>query len=229
MPTIKFTDTTGKVPEQFYPKPASAFIPEWLKRLKPYGDDKKHRLFSSTRSNETAKKCPPMLDAVMAGYVIQTTEDFMVEQRNGLPFFYWSAGLGIEFHVASQIGTHSRSNHGVPKWLNPFSVQTPAGYSTLFVPPVNQDSPLMTPFSGMVDTDKFIIPINFPFVLTDPNFEGLIPAGTPLVQLIPIRREDWKHQVKSGMTEKIERAKRLKQSVFQYGYKMFFRTPKSYR
>jgi len=229
MPTIQFTDTTGTVPEQFYPKPASAFIPDWMKQLKPYGDDKKYRLFALHRSNETAKKCPPMLDAVMTGYVIQTTEDFMVEQRDGAPFFYWSNGLGVEFHVPSQIQTHSRSNQSVPKWLNPFGVQTPPGYSTLFIPPVNQDSPIVTAFSGMVDTDKFVVPINFPFLLTDPNFEGLVPAGTPMVQLIPIKREEWNNQVTSGMTEDIERAKRLKQSVFQYGYKMFFRAPKSYR
>jgi len=229
MNKIKFTDITGMVPEQFYPKPASAFIPEWLKQLKPYGEDKKFRTFKAHYSNETAKKCPPMLDAVMTGYVIQTTEDIMVEQRNGAPHFHWSHGLGVDFHVPSQISTHSRSQQSVPKWKNPFGVQTPAGYSTMFIPPVNQDSPLVMPFSGMVDTDTFIQPVNFPFLLTDPNFDGLIPAGTPLVQLIPVKREEWEHSVHSGTTEAIKRANRLKQSVFQHGYKMFFRSPKSYR
>ena len=165
----------------------------------------------------------------MTGYIIQTTQDIIVEQRDGAPFFHWSDGLGIEFHVPSQIATHSRSSQSVPKWMNPFGVQTPRGYSTMFIPPVNQDQAAFIPFSGMVDTDKFIQPVNFPFLLADPQFEGLVPAGTPLVQLIPIKRENWANKYHSGETEEIDRAKRLKNSVFQHGYKMFFRQPKSYR
>ena len=229
MPTIKFTDTTGLVPEQFYPKPASRFIPEWLKALKPYGEDKKHRQLSPHDSNRTAKKCHPMVDAAMTGYVIETTEDWIVEQTDQGAHFYWANGLGLDFHEPGQISTHSRSSEMVPKWMNPFAIETPAGYSTLFIPLVNQDNPVIVPFSGMVDTDSFIHNVNFPFLLRDPDFEGLIPAGTPLVQVIPVKRVEWTKAVHSGETDAITRSQRLSTSVFLNGYKMFFRKPKSYR
>ena len=43
----------------------------------------------------------------------------------------------------------------------------------------------------MVDTDKYPIPVHFPFLLKK-NFEGLIKQGTPIIQVIPFKRESWK-------------------------------------
>ena len=41
----------------------------------------------------------------------------------------------------------------------------------------------------MVDTDNYSKEINFPAVWHTPNFDGVLPAGTPLVLAIPIRRD----------------------------------------
>jgi hypothetical protein len=40
----------------------------------------------------------------------------------------------------------------------------------------------------MVDCDGYFEYVNFPFFFHAPNFNGIIPAGTPLVQVIPIKR-----------------------------------------
>jgi hypothetical protein len=45
-------------------------------------------------------------------------------------------------------------------------------------------------FSGVVDTDSYTMPVNFPFLLRK-DFEGVIPKGTPIAQVIPIRRDSW--------------------------------------
>ena len=44
--------------------------------------------------------------------------------------------------------------------------------------------------SGVVDTDAFPTPVNFPFVVTAGDGVHVLPKGTPLVQVIPFRRAD---------------------------------------
>lgn len=237
MPTIKFTDITGVVPEDYYPTPSKAHIPEWLKRLSPYSDQKKY--------NQTAKRCMPMLDAVMAGYTIVLSEDIRVERdekklpdgwgskvskaiAESTPVFRWSSGLGVDFHTPDQVKTHSRSTTSIPKWLNPWSIQTPRGYSCLFVSPLNNDRLPFTPFAGVVDTDTYLPVVNFPFLLTDPKFEGTVEAGTPIVQVIPFQREAWKMETSVGNNQDIVRAQRRLNSKFKGGYRNLFRSPKSF-
>jgi hypothetical protein len=44
--------------------------------------------------------------------------------------------------------------------------------------------------SGLVDTDKYTSPVNFPFVAIAPDGVYTLKKGTPLVQVIPLRRAD---------------------------------------
>jgi hypothetical protein len=38
------------------------------------------------------------------------------------------------------------------------------------------------------------VPVNFPFFIRK-DFEGIIPAGTPIAQAIPFKRTDWEMSV----------------------------------
>ena len=60
----------------------------------------------------------------------------------------------------------------------------------LFVHPVNRlDLPYRT-LSGLVDSDHWRDGfVHFPALWTEPDFEGLLPAGTPVAQGFPVRRE----------------------------------------
>jgi hypothetical protein len=79
-------------------------------------------------------------------------------------------------------------------------VQTPKGYSLLVGHPLNRlDLPFFT-LSGVVDADGVLTDGNLPFLLRK-GFEGLIPAGTPFAQLIPIKREEWKLQKDEGLVQ----------------------------
>ena len=49
---------------------------------------------------------------------------------------------------------------------------------------------VFTIMDGIVDTDSYNALVNFPFFLNDWSYEGLIPAGTPMAQVIPFKRED---------------------------------------
>ena len=52
------------------------------------------------------------------------------------------------------------------------------------------DLPFQT-LSAVVDTDKHNVPTHFPFFMKH-GFEGKIPLGTPIVQIIPFKRQEWK-------------------------------------
>jgi hypothetical protein len=43
--------------------------------------------------------------------------------------------------------------------------------------------------SGLVDTDTYPKEVNFPAIWHTPNADVLLPAGTPLVIAIPIKRD----------------------------------------
>jgi len=137
--------------------------------------------------------------------------------------------MGVSFHIPGQLYTHkaTKNGDGIPKINNPWAVETPGGYSCLFTPPLNnEDSPII-PFSGIVDTDSYSAPVNFPFQLKE-GFRGLIPAGTPLIQVLPFKRESWKMQIEIGRTAKINRIESSVQTIFRNVYRNMHWNRKSY-
>lgn len=76
------------------------------------------------------------------------------------------------------------------KFHNYWSVRTAKGWSCLFLPPVNRPDAVVEVFAGVVDTDEYTAPINFPFVAIAADGVYTLEKGTPLVQVIPFRRVD---------------------------------------
>jgi hypothetical protein len=85
-------------------------------------------------------------------------------------------------------------------------------------------------FPGIVDTDTYKSPVNFPFVLRDPKTDGLIPAGTPLMQVIPIKRDEWQMEIgtQEDFAEQARVTNKLR-TLFFDSYKRQYRQPKEYR
>jgi hypothetical protein len=194
---IIFTDT-ALTSKDYYPTPASQVLPSWYKKTDSYVTGKKEVLFDGNTS-PTIKRCIPVFDALTAGYIIPTYCDLWVSKDSTGTIYYRTSLEGkIQFHDVVQAPYHPlMNNNPYPKWINPWGIQTPKGYSSLFVNPVHKVNNFFSILEGFVDTDTYNAPVNFPFVLNDPNFEGLIPAGTPMVQVIPIKREKWKFEIGS--------------------------------
>jgi hypothetical protein len=235
MTIIKFTDTVG-IPEEYTPMPASKFIPEWYKNLESYFSGEKKPTGEGITS-ATAKKCMPIFDSITSGYIIRTHTDLwisQIENKNGTleQHYQWANFGAITFHPKQQLPEHpDGKGHEVayPKWNNVWSIETPKGYSTLFLSPLHGDTPIVI-LPGLVDTDKYTSPVNFPFVLRDPNMTGLIPAGTPIAQLIPIKREKWK--MRFGSEKEIIKKNKTDNKIralFFDSYKIFYRQPKEYK
>lgn len=243
---IKFTNTSG-YQDLLKPVPAYTMVPEWYKQTESYvGGEKKPDGKAGTLA--TIKRCMPVFDAISAGYLILLPADVWVSLKEAvavdpqtgkpvegeptkmLQHFEWAEFGLVSFHPTDQAELHPAKNqHPYPKWINHWAVKTPKGYSVEVVQPMHRDLPF-TILSGIVDTDKYFSAINFPMVINDPLFEGIIPKGTPIAQIIPFKRESWKMEIgsKSDIIDQANNSTELKTKLFDR-YKSMFRTIKEYK
>lgn len=174
-----------------HPQPATKHVADWFKKIP-----------GVNQGIETVKKCMPFLDVSTMGYMITLAADVYFD-GNGMQQI--SKGPTVLAHHASQIEGMPLTPEYAPtpyKWINHFVTKTPKGYSTLFVHPMNRmDLPFLT-LSGAVETDKFELPVNFPFFVRR-DFVGIIPAGTPIAQAVPFKRDDWKSEVNDTKETKL--------------------------
>ena len=191
-PIIEFythPDMHGVIP---VPKSAGKCIPDWFKKIP-------QELHTKDRFNNpamTAKKCLPLLDAMTLGYVIplagdtriKTNHDCSMIKADGPPNF-----KTVEFHSVDQIGGKSGPGFPAPpvKFINRWVIKTRPGWSVLILPVINDINNHFTCLAGVVDTDKYPKEINFPAIWHTPNFEGSFKAGTPLVTVIPFKRNSF--------------------------------------
>ena len=219
---IIFTDIIG-VAKEYAPKPASRFIPEWYKKMETRFPKEK-----TPDSISSIKKCIPVLDAITAGYIIVSPCDVYVSLKDGEPNYRSAIPNLIQFHPRKQGYLHPNANEfQFPKWMNPWAIKTPKGYSCLFIPPMHNPNKDFVILEGIVDTDNYTAAVNFPFVLKNPTEEFMIPAGTPIAQVIPFKREEWKLSF-SDDKESSSGVVNYLNSQFFDRYKRLFWSRKSY-
>jgi hypothetical protein len=216
------------------PIPAVGKLPFWYKAMPRFvNKDKKFKLSNNLETNATIKWCNPFLDSLTAGYLITLENDVQVSRENEEVSFVWKAGGDgfISTHNKQQVAAEMVPDGFDPqpyKFLNNWSVKTPAGYSALFSHPLNRaDLPFYT-LAGVVDTDDYTQPVNFPFFIRE-NFEGIIPAGTPIAQVIPIKREGWTHEIGGFSEDFVIKSSGKFNSTIYRAYKNLFWKRKDYR
>lgn len=224
---IKFTNRLGF--DFFPPKPASSNIPSWYKNTESYISGKKEIIDASI--SQTIKKCIPVFDSLTAGYIFYTQVDVYIKQTEEGPYYSWASQDFVSFHPKSQAELYPvKTENAIPKFTNHYGIETPKGYSVLIVPPMHNPNNIFTILPAIVDTDQYVNPVEFIFTLDDPNFEGLIPAGTPMAQVIPFKRDVWK--MKIGKEEEIQKIAKnyakLKTRWFD-SYKVQFWTRKEFK
>lgn len=217
------------------PIPASKCLPGWYRRQVSYVGGEKH-VTKTGDFNSTIKHCMPALDAMSSGYIITLPQDLYVERGQGSEVLIkWPSNTfkQISTHGIDQISEYpldtSTWTTAAWKFHNPWIVKTPPGYSTMFVHPMWHDDLPFKCFPGIVDTDTYTInAVNFPFVLRN-GFLGMIPEGTPMIQAIPFRRDDWKSSL--GEADYLENSKRWERTRKAFGnrYKTNFRQRKEYK
>jgi hypothetical protein len=170
------------------PVPAKSFMPDWFKRLPAVDSAHLH-----TQNNGlTVKRCMPFLDAMTTGWILPLAATVRLEIKdNGATV---DAGWEIDQVMVSNHGLHQMAGNPMGKrppckFHNYWTIKTPPGWSCLFVSPLNRRSSVVEIVSGIVDTDTYQSLINFPFFATAEDGVYTLERGTPLVQVIPFRRE----------------------------------------
>ena len=178
------------------PVPAARGLPDWIRQMP-------QQAFSPLvgGDDDTVKRCPPFIDAMTGGFLIPLICDVRVENGE----FTWDNDLppgGAVSYARSPIGLHDAGQvTGTPlfdadrfliKFHNLWTIEAPEGYALLFTHPVNRFDLPFTTLTGMVDCDRYHDGwINFPAHWRDTDFNGVLPKGTPVAQVFPIKRETW--------------------------------------
>jgi hypothetical protein len=233
---VVFTNTNQFVSDHYKPIPASKNIPEWYKLQESFldGNNKKAPFPEDGHTTlATIKKCMPIFDALSCGYLLVTSCDISVSQVDGEPYYTWvtSDYDAIQFHPIKQASNYPVKNatSALPKWVNPWGIKTPKGYSVLITAPFHRNN-VFEAMPAVIDTDRYDVPANIVFQLSDIKFEGLVPAGTPIAQVIPFKRDSWSMDLggEKDLQEKDNNIKLLN-SLFYDKYKIFFRQKKEYK
>ena len=208
-----FSPLKGYIPD---PKPASFFIPKEYKSIEAYN--------TNSLQYPTIKKCIPFLDAFMTGYILPFSVDYeyTYDQNTNKRSFILPREIPSEFLKYFNINEHQ--NYQTPselksphrtidttfKFSNPWVIKTPPGYSCIFVTPFNHSLPFEL-VTGIVDTDQYEDYIKFPFFWTSDNTKNIVlQKGSPMVLVIPFKRESWKMKINDRLyDEKTENKKKI--------------------
>jgi hypothetical protein len=211
--------------EDNQPVPVSTNLPKWYKKL------------SHSWEKLTIKGCMPFLDTITTGYIIKTPQDYYVKLKpkkdpkpdedpydfvvdasfSNAPNYLKAQAekIGVNFnatfHPYTQLeGSPMLERNLSPKFFkfdNPWIIETPPGYSCLFLPLLNNNDDRFEILPGIVDTDVYEHRVQFPCVFNGwkykNGYEGTIKKGTPIVQIIPFKREKWKMKIKTISNEEL--------------------------
>jgi hypothetical protein len=204
------------------PVPAIKVAPDYFRQVKPQTD--------SNPNSSTVKRCVPFLEALSAGFIIPLWCDVYVLARNGEisidfpPNFAQAETLGS--HSSAQIPKHPLANKpygNMPmKWINPWVIETEPGVSCIFTPPLNHMETRFKLLDGVVDTDTYYNNINFPFLWTGGDGEFFIAKGTPLVQVVPFRREEQALEVSATDPDRRQATHSILGTKLKNGYRDSF-------
>jgi hypothetical protein len=233
MEKIVFTLDSGDewIPKNYYPVPGVKAVPDWYKEMKTsYVDGKADS--HEVGQTQTIKRCMPVLDAITTGYIIKTFTDLYISSNDGVLTFQWALDVkeNVTFHPGYQLVNYKNLDlpQGAPKVRNPWGIKTPKGYSCLIISPLHRPACGITILEGIVDTDKYTNSVQFPF-LVDEGFTGTVPAGTPIAQVIPFKRDSFRMEI-GGIEDREENGEvsRLLRSTWINGYRNKFRSHKDY-
>ena len=191
------------------PKLARRTTPDWYRKMpmtNPTGEGP---------DDLTVKHCLPFIDALTLGFVIPLQADVTV--KNGEFTWDWPAAespMGFHYPTQAPGVPFVDTDEVVLKAHNFWSIHTEPGYATLFTHPLNRfDLPFRT-LSGLVDTDGFdSLPVHFPMLWVDRAFEGVLPAGTPVAQCIPVERARLDLEIETMDDDEYAAARALKEKI----------------
>tara|TARA_R100000995_G_scaffold65887_1_gene34828 strand:- start:1804 stop:2562 length:759 start_codon:yes stop_codon:yes gene_type:complete len=212
---LKISFTSAWADHIIHPVPVKKVVPNWYKELQ--------LILEQDVFEQTIKKCQPVLDSITMGYAILSPCDLIFSKdktftENKEPVFEINVHVAntktfenlhkkeIKFDMNIGVGDHKISQISPSmiypdelsiafKFLNPWMIKTPPGYSCLFTSPFNTEKQDIRIVTGIVDTDNHNAFVNFPFFLRDwdhnKNRQKIVKKGTPISLVFPFKRDTW--------------------------------------
>ena len=206
MPTIEFSTFKEDTVRDFKPVLAKSVKPEWWNNM---------QFFEYNRGHKGAgiRSCPAMDDWLKSGWYLVSSRDMYIkngglsdnENESDVSAHEFGEDKG-DYSFASPSHPKNQMDYAFQylhdddapvrnafKMRNPWNITTPPGYSCLYLDPFLFQNKFFATWQGIIDTDKFNTNYDNAQIIFYPRVghSFIIPKGTPLVQVIPYRREDW--------------------------------------
>lgn len=183
------------------PKTAQKEIAKYWKDLPAYHNPDAKKLIDESKGtrfnlHQSLKHCMPYFDAMtMAYHYLLHTDITVVRMQNNFADIKHNSPISpVSPRQLKEMPTPHGHYDAHWSWQMYWGIKPPAGYSVLVTHPLNRYDLPFTTTSGLADYDVYPMPGNVSFHIKD-NFEGVIPAGTPIMSLIPIKRENWESEI----------------------------------
>jgi hypothetical protein len=237
MPKVTFMLLNEKIAKiALEPTPISAQIPEWYKHQPSMMEGVTKPTLGQYPL--TVKKCQAIFDAMTSGYVLKTPCDIFIDTTSDPIDVQVPQNLRFVQHVLLSAHAEPQVSHMPidndlyinhilrihPLWL----VGTEPGYSTLFLDPMHSEVSGIAAVPGIIDTDKFYADGHLSFYVKK-GFVGTIKKGTPMVQVIPFKRENWTHEIVDTDSDFIDEQRAVIRSTFKNGYRINCWEKKNYK
>lgn len=192
------------------PEPSQAVIPDWYKEADRFAKMPNGEYYKAPKGTcpfpkegttddfgmiPTWKACPAILDSFISGYVFKIPCDItFFKDVNGKIDVKVSDDKYKGFCTKRPPMPQFKHPTGFYKehfsWFPDWGIRLPDGYSAIYMTPMNRfDLPFLNT-TGIVDNDKVNLSGSFPFFIIE-NWEGTLKAGTPYMQILPFKRENW--------------------------------------
>lgn len=185
--------------------PASKCYPEWYKEAQVYSKND-----TSNKAKGSFKKCGPFTDSFSIGYMMPLQKDLTITFVNGIRKISTFVSLDPLLIISESINNNPTlpipdgfSSDGFA-WNTKNIIDIPEGYKALITHPLNRyDLPFIT-LSAVINGGFILQTGNVPFFLKE-DFEGTIPAGTPIFQIILFKDEDWVGEVDPSLIDQLNK------------------------
>ena len=215
------------------PTPSSYALPDWWKGMDRY-------IMHNYRKIGTAKNCPAISDIMHSGYTLYLPTDVFIDTSDSyIKYDFENFGLRHEERSTFIMGGHIRKqtqgyeamqdyHQDVVKIQLFWGVRTDGGYSTMFTHPWHRmELPFYTS-PAIVDTDNLPTRSHYNFHFKN-NFVGVIPKGTPMLQIFPYQRESWESEIVEPDTKNMKEIDFNLKKISPNPYKRIYWQRKKYK
>lgn len=201
-PKVKFTCFTEETAKKYPIIPSGKNHLKWMKRAIQY--------YKNIPTNGIKiTKCPGIASIINEGWILRSSMHVKILTKGDGKNFWWDTsedqlqtesgkfnGHYVHFHSPEQLTQFQEKTPNtletIIKIQTPWFVEIPKGYTLLMMPLPYSDDKRFTAAAGVLRGNQ---PLNVQLYWHCLNSEEVIPAGTPLNQMILIKDETIGHEI----------------------------------